>query len=590
MKPSPSPPQINLPERQQFDGSGPFSPYEDVVSSASDTEYQHALEVIFDPQNSHRRKSSIVMTENPASISQRRQNTECFVHTLLESQRKHGNSQSGALDGIAETLENRRIDSGSGTANEDTLVEHKGGKEAENGVDVGQEDEEAWKKGSEASQQRSDKMEVVSGEDPNALHSRLLTKKQLSDMAWGVRELSKRLGSIRLKLKVRTVFLLTKAHDETLIGNTRDVVKWLLSPEREVRYTVWVEDNLRDNKKFNSQGLMKEMKEQYDSKNENDVKLERRLRYWTNEICRTRPHTFDFVVTLGGDGTVLYASWLFQRIVPPVLSFALGSLGFLTKFDYDDYPEHLTKAFRDGVTISLRLRFEGTVMRSQKRKRSRIENGEKQERSSENTPSDEREQEPEEDEGESSESRDLVEELVGEEKEDERTHRPDGTYEILNDIVVDRGPNPTMSSTEIFGDDEHFTSVQADGVCVATPTGSTAYNLAAGGSLCHPENPVILVTAICAHTLSFRPIILPDTIVLRVGVPYDARTSSWASFDGRERVELRPGDYVTISASRYPFANVMPQGRRSEDWVNSISGKLGWNTRQRQKSYKEWSK
>lgn len=92
-----------------------------------------------------------------------------------------------------------------------------------------------------------------------------------------------------------------------------------------------------------------------------------------------------------------------------------------------------------------------------------------------------------------------------------------------------------MSSLEIFGDGIHFTTVQADGVCVATPTGSTAYNLAAGGSLCHPENPVILLTAICAHTLSFRPIILPDTIVLRVGVPYDARTSSWASFDGRER-------------------------------------------------------
>lgn len=92
-----------------------------------------------------------------------------------------------------------------------------------------------------------------------------------------------------------------------------------------------------------------------------------------------------------------------------------------------------------------------------------------------------------------------------------------------------------MSALEIFGDSEHFTTVQADGVCVATPTGSTAYNLAAGGSLCHPDNPVILLTAICAHTLSFRPIILPDTVVLRVGVPYDARTSSWASFDGKER-------------------------------------------------------
>lgn len=55
------------------------------------------------------------------------------------------------------------------------------------------------------------------------------------------------------------------------------------------------------------------------------------------------------------------------------------------------------------------------------------------------------------------------------------------------------------------------------------------------------------------------------------------------------RVELCPGDYVTISASRYPFANVMQQGRRSEDWVNSISRTLNWNSRQRQKSFKEWS-
>ncbi|KAL3423372.1 ATP-NAD kinase [Phlyctema vagabunda] len=395
-------------------------------------------------------------------------------------------------------------------------------------------------------------------------------------MAWGVRELSKRLGKIRLKLKVRTVFLLTKAHDETLIGNTREVAKWLLSPDRDVRYTVYVEENLRENKKFDAPGLIEEIDNASTEAGELNGYAKsggKRLRYWSNSMCRIKPHNFDFVITLGGDGTVLYASWLFQRVVPPVLSFALGSLGFLTKFDYDKFEDTLSSAFKDGVTISLRLRFEGTVMRSQKKMR-RVTDADGKE--------------SEEVDEESSQQRDLVEELVGEEKEDERTHRPNGTYEILNDIVVDRGPNPTMSSTEIFGDDEHFTSVQADGICVATPTGSTAYNLAAGGSLCHPENPVILITAICAHTLSFRPIILPDTIVLRVGVPYDARASSWASFDGRERVELTPGDYVTISASRYPFANVMPQGRRSEDWVNSISGKLGWNTRQRQKSYKEW--
>jgi NAD+ kinase len=157
-------------------------------------------------------------------------------------------------------------------------------------------------------------------------------------------------------------------------------------------------------------------------------KLRKRLRYWKNDFCKQRPHTFDFVVTLGGDGTVLYASYLFQRIVPPVLSFALGSLGFLTKFDYADFEQTLTKAFRDGVTISLRLRFEGTVMRSQKRNQIKF----KDEENMANDKQDENE-----------EHRDLVEELVGEEKEDERTHRPDGTFEILNDIVVDRGPNPS---------------------------------------------------------------------------------------------------------------------------------------------------
>jgi NAD+ kinase len=274
-----------------------------------------------------------------------------------------------------------------------------------------------------------------------------------------------------------------------------------------------------------------------------------------------RQNPSDNAPQLGGDGTVLYASWLFQRIVPPVLAFSLGSLGFLTKFDYSLYPTTLSRAFEEGITVSLRLRFEATIMRSSKTNGASLP----------------------------TKPRDLVEELIGEESEDHHTHHPDGTHNILNEVVVDRGPNATMSTIELFGDDEHFTTVQADGMCVATPTGSTAYNLAAGGSLCHPDNPVILVTAICAHTLSFRPIILPDTVVLRAGVPYDARTSSWASFDGRERVELKPGDYVTISASRFPFPSVLPLERKSKDWVDSISRTLQWNSRQRQKSFKEWT-
>ena len=193
-------------------------------------------------------------------------------------------------------------------------------------------------------------------DEVRATHSRLLTKKQLSDMALSVRSLAKKLSSLKVKLKIRSVFLLTKAHDRTLIRKTRDVARWLLSKERDIPYLVYVEDTMKENAVFDAKGLLEE-----------DPSFGERLKYWDNELARKHPHTFDFVVTLGGDGTVLYASWLFQRVVPPVLSFALGSLGFLTKFDFNDYEKTLTQAFREGVTISLRLRFEGTVMRSQRR-------------------------------------------------------------------------------------------------------------------------------------------------------------------------------------------------------------------------------
>ncbi|EWY99175.1 serine/threonine protein kinase [Fusarium oxysporum NRRL 32931] len=558
-----------------------------------------AVEVVFDPGNPYRRKSSMVASEIKAPVMRHpSRRDECLVHQFLDSQRRAKDAASSASEPESEhSIGNNPPSYLSNNPNPshatfhkalngdhieavrddslDSIVDPKYQKKCRAVVEPGgmehsgQADQQAW------TQQMTKSMSEVdlSGYQDD-VRSRLLTKQQLSDMAWGVRELSRRLSSMRLRFKVKSIFILTKIYDQDLIPKTRELVKWLLQHNHEVAYIVYVQDKLKTNKKFDVSGIIDEVSEGYldtGDMNEQTVKetLNRRLRYWDENMCRTRPHTFDFVISLGGDGTVLYASWLFQRIVPPVLSFALGSLGFLTKFDFEDYQQTLSTAFTKGVTVSLRLRFEGTVMRSQPRKRAQLSKGS------------EEDEEP---------SRDLVEELIGEEREDEHTHRPDGTFEILNEVVVDRGPNPTMSTTEIFGDDEHFTSVLADGICVSTPTGSTAYNLAAGGSLCHPENPVMLVTSICAHTLSFRPIILPDTIVLRVGVPYSARTASWASFDGRERVELKPGDYVTISASRFPFASVQAQGRRSEDWVNSISGKLGWNTRQKQKSYKEWEK
>jgi NAD+ kinase len=294
----------------------------------------------------------------------------------------------------------------------------------------GQADEKQWR--AEMTLPRTPSQLDQRSASADAPNSRLLTKKQLSEMAWGVRELSRRLGSMRLRFRVKSIFLLTKIHDAELIGKTRELCRWLLDREREVRYTVYVDRELRDNKRFDATGLVEEVRRDYVASGEVSEEaswdVRKRLRYWDEDMCRTRPHTFDFVVTLGGDGTVLYASWLFQRIVPPVLSFALGSLGFLTKFDFDDYRRTLTGAFSEGVTVSLRLRFEATVMRSQKTGSRLTEDGEH----AESTQPDGNGQ-----------PRDLVEELIGDEKDDEHTHRPDGTYEVLNEVVVDRGPNPS---------------------------------------------------------------------------------------------------------------------------------------------------
>lgn len=116
---------------------------------------------------------------------------------------------------------------------------------------------------------------------------------------------------------------------------------------------------------------------------------------------------------------------------------------------------------------------------------------------------------------------------------------PTQTFHVLNEIIVDRGPSSNMSMFELFGDERHLTTVQADGLCIATATGSTAYSLSAGGTLTHPDMQCTLVTPICPHTLSFRPMLLPSSISIRIFVPFGSRHVSYCRFDGRNRVELK---------------------------------------------------
>lgn len=336
---------------------------------------------------------------------------------------------------------------------------------------------------------------------------------ELAQTANGVRMLARNLAKATIQLDVRAIMIVTKARDNSLIYLTREVAEWLLTREREI--VVYVDGNLAKLKRFDAEGLIK-----------TTPRAETYLKYWDRKFAFRNPENFDLVVTLGGDGTVLYVSNLFQRVVPPVISFSLGSLGFLTNFKFDQFREKMSQAVDAGVRAYLRMRFTCRVHRA---------NGQ----------------------------------LVCEQQ-------------VLNELVVDRGPSPYVTNLELYGDGSLLTIAQADGLIIATPTGSTAYSLSAGGSLVHPGVSAISVTPICPHTLSFRPILLPDGMLLKVKVPETSRSTAWASFDGKVRTELNKGDYVTIQASPFPFPTVISS---KTDYIDSVSRNLNWNVREAQKPF-----
>lgn len=445
---------------------------------------------------------------------------------------------------------------------------------------------------------------VDSGEDDDGFRESLT--RQLAETAVGVREMSKQLGRARVQSNIQTVLIVTKARDNRLIKLTRELALYLMLKPRKGQkrgLVVYVDNQLRHSRRFDAEGIRQEYPELFipyphrrtssttslsslssnsTTKEDFQQRDEGQLRYWTSSMCIHSPHLFDFVVTLGGDGTVLFTSWLFQRIVPPVLPFALGSLGFLTNFDFADHQAVMDSALDSGIRVNLRMRFTCTVYRAVSNEEGKCRKAMKKGETGEIMMKNVEKGGWEALEGGGYSIAD------GKSTKDREimcfTTRPVETFEVLNDLVVDRGPSPYVSLLELFGDEHHMTTVQADGLTVSTPTGSTAYSLSAGGSLVHPEIPALLITPICPHTLSFRPMLLPDSMELRICVPYNSRSTAWASFDGRGRVELKQGDHIKITASKYPFPTVCAD-KQSTDWFHSISRTLKWNERERQKSF-----
>ncbi|CCK71104.1 NADH/NAD(+) kinase KNAG_0G00470 [Huiozyma naganishii CBS 8797] len=350
---------------------------------------------------------------------------------------------------------------------------------------------------------------------------------EIANTAYGLRLLSKNISNTKVSLEVEKMIVIAKNTDMSMIYLLREFVEWVLTHFPYM--TIYVEDIYEHSTKFAGKEICAD----------SDCKTSK-IKYWNEEFVREQDVFFDLCVTMGGDGTVLFASTLFQKHVPPVLPFSLGSLGFLTNFDFGQFKQDLPVILNKKIKTNLRMRLECKVYRKRTITRC-LETGKKK----------------------------RVMELASE-------------HHVLNEVTIDRGPSPYLSMLELYGDDSLMTVAQADGLIVATPTGSTAYSLSAGGSLMYPSVNAIAVTPVCPHTLSFRPIVLPDSIKLKVKVPANSRGSAWVAFDGKSRIELQRGDYVIMCSSPYVFPTVESS---PTEFIDGIHRTMNWNVRDEQKTF-----
>ncbi|XP_022258113.1 NAD kinase-like [Limulus polyphemus] len=228
---------------------------------------------------------------------------------------------------------------------------------------------------------------------------------------------------------------------------------------------------------------------------------------------------------------------IFRQSVPPVMAFHMGSLGFLAPFEFADFQEQVSNVLEGHAALTLRSRLRCIIMRKNS------------------------------------------------EPLDKKSH---SSFLVLNEVVVDRGPSPYLSNIDLFLDGKHITTVQGDGLIVSTPTGSTAYAVAAGASMIHPSVPAIMVTPICPHSLSFRPIVVPAGVELKIMVSPDARNTAWVSFDGRHQQQLKIGDSLRVTMSVYPLPSICAHDQIS-DWFDSLAECLHWNVRKKQRQFDEYS-
>ncbi|MBW1711407.1 MAG: NAD(+)/NADH kinase [Deltaproteobacteria bacterium] len=227
------------------------------------------------------------------------------------------------------------------------------------------------------------------------------------------------------------------------------------------------------------------------------------------------PSDVDLVVVLGGDGTLLYAARAVRKIGAPLLGVNLGGLGFLTEIGLKDLYPTMEKVLAGDFRAEARMLLEASVQRS---------------------------------------------------------GQTVAQYTVLNDAVINKSALARILDLKVKIDGKDLTAYRADGLIISTPTGSTAYNLSAGGPIVYPAHESILLTPICPFTLSNRPLILPETAKIEIEV--DPKASDLLlTADGQAFCNLEPGDTITAQRSS---ARISLIKNPYKDYFEILKTKLGW--------------
>ncbi len=249
-----------------------------------------------------------------------------------------------------------------------------------------------------------------------------------------------------------------------------------------------------------------------------DQRLAQAISSEKSAVKKDIPKLVDVVVVLGGDGTFLSVSRLLKDYETPILGVNLGGLGFLTEFTVDELFPIMEKIIKGDFETEKRGMITSKVVRENKQI---------------------------------------------------------GKYAVLNDLVINNGPVSRIVDLAIYIDGSHITTFKADGIIFSTPTGSTAYSLSAGGPIVYPTLPVIVITPICPHILTNRPLVVSSERDIRVKVLTDIQ-NTYLTLDGQIGITLYQDDEILLKSSD-DFVNLIKSPFR--DYFSILKTKLMWGER-----------